>query len=235
MRRVIRARAFVSVLVIAGGLLVSGCEQGIHSGDETAVPGHPLPTVHLWQYLRAFGEEPSGYAAYTYALVGRSDPDSEAARKFSELVRAIQSSTVSEAAAPETIDRETVNLFLIPAAPDTDRANLPLAQALVSALQADAPPLQRPGPFLVTTHRPIRFGDDSRVDFLYVDLSDTHPEAIAEVVAAYKRRVFEEGIEGIERLRSLRLAVLNLALVAEDSIGFASAARAQLGDVFRPE
>ena len=76
---------------------------------------------------------------------------------------------------------------------------------------------RREGPFLVTTPEPLEDMESKRWVMLYADLSTTNAAAMEEIVAAYKQKV-EKGIREIERFRSLRLALLDLILDADDNI-----------------
>ena len=69
-----------------------------------------------------------------------------------------------------------------------------------------------PGPFLVSTVRPLSEYDPGEIDqILYADLSLTHPDAMAEVVAAYKQEINKhEG--GAGKLVSFKVLVLSAVL-----------------------
>jgi predicted HTH domain antitoxin len=59
-----------------------------------------------------------------------------------------------------------------------------------------------------------------------------HLAAISELVRTYKNKILNEKLSGIEKLNSLRLSILNIALITEDSIGFARTAYTKLRDAF---
>jgi hypothetical protein len=69
-------------------------------------------------------------------------------------------------------------------------------------------------------------------DILYIDLTNMHLAAISELVRTYKNKILNEKLSGIEKLNSLRLSILNIALITEDSIGFARTAYTKLRDAF---
>lgn len=69
-------------------------------------------------------------------------------------------------------------------------------------------------------------------DILYIDLTNMHPTAIPELVSTYKRKILKDNLSGIEKLRSLRVSLLKILLITEDSIGFARTAYAELRSAF---
>jgi hypothetical protein len=54
--------------------------------------------------------------------------------------------------------------------------------------------------------------------FLFVDLSDVHERAFAEFVGAFREQVKREDVSDRARINTLRLSILNLALLAADWI-----------------
>lgn len=88
------------------------------------------------------------------------------------------------------------------------------------------------GPFLISTVHPISASSSSEglVNLLYVDLSNTNPAAMGEVVSAYKRRISYNEVEGVKRFRSTRLALLNVILNVDDSIKLVKVAAADVFD-----
>ena len=117
------------------------------------------------------------------------------------------------------------NLFLIPATDNmsvaSHKPNYELSKLLLSALSTASPlKFSRPGPYIITLYQHISFGkQDDVADILYIDLTNMHPVAIPEVVRTYKNKMLDENLSGIEKLRSLRLSILNIALITEDNIG----------------
>jgi hypothetical protein len=222
------------IILIAAPIVVSCAGPG--SGPNT--PAGAAPAEHFWQYLYAFAGEEPGFATYSYVLVGRDESNPEAVSRYFRLVKAIQASTNNADEIPAYAPKHIFNLFLIPAKKDavnpSNQPNFELSKLLLTALSASSPQsFSRPGPYLITLYRPIGFGKKDEVaDLLYVDLTDAHPTAIAEIVHVYKSEVLSEPLDGIEKLESFRLSLLNLALIAQDSIGFAKSAYADLRDAF---
>jgi hypothetical protein len=197
-----------------------------------------IPKAHVWQHLHAYGEEEAGYATYSYVLVGRDETNATSAALYQELVKAIKGSTPGAENTPEHVSTNNFNLFIIPVTRDSggdDGPNYEVSKLLLLALATDYPgDFSRPGPYLITLYEPISFGlENETANILYVDLTTTHPLALPEVVRVYKERITDDYLDGLERLHSLRLALLNLALVAEENIGFAKTAYAELRGTFQ--
>ena len=197
--------------------------------------GMSPPKVHAWSYLQSYGDEPGGYATYSYVLAGRDESDISHTQRYKALIAAIQGSTPITIDIPQSVPKSLMNLFLIPAARDTSVWNIQLSLSLVAVLAASDARFSNPGPFLVTFYHPINFSADPEITMLFVDLTRVHPDAMSEIATAYKRRISEAPIHGIERLKSLKLALLNTLLVTEDRIAFATTAYANLKAAFPPE
>lgn len=222
--RILAVFAILSVL--------SGCQT---TPESTKGYAAPRPTVHAWSYLREYGNEPEYYATYSYILVGRTDPESEAVGKFYSLIQAVQGSTSSTSEILDGTPRRVTNLFLIPAIKNQSLPDANLAKSYVSALEASHEKFQRPGPFVVTLYEPISAEFSDVKHMLIVDLTDIHEGAFEEVVGVFKGRVMGAPISGIEVLRSFKASLLSFAFMAEDSIRFASIAYGQMRAVFEPE
>ncbi len=194
-----------------------------------------LPAAHVWEYLSSFGAEPKDYATYSYVLTGRNG-----GAKYIELANFIQSSTASaeEMAESKILSPDELNLFLIPAINTDGSAYAPdykFSRHLLAALDAKSKPnFHGPGPYIITMYQPISSlkKGDAIADMLYVDLTNISKGAIAEVVRVYKQAVLNKRLNGTDKLYSLRLALLNLAFMTEESIGFAKTASASLDPVF---
>ena len=190
----------------------------------------PKPTAHVWEYLHSLGTEHSGYATYSYILSGRNGSE-----RYADLVRLIQRSTAEASELEDILLPEELNIFLIPAL-NTGNAtgnspDLRFSQQVLTVLSARSPlDFNRPGPYIVTLYHPLGqyTRRDQIVDILYVDLTNIHPGAVAEVVRTYKQTVLKKELRGQEKLRSLRLSLLKFAFLAEDSIGFARTAAAAI-------
>lgn len=207
-------------------------------GRYPAAKAKSVPTAHVWQYLYSYGREDPGYATYSYVLVGRDENNQVSSSLYFELVKAIRGSTFSRDSLPEDVSKANFNLFLIPATRNRDSAshepNYELSKLLLASLSTTSPlKFSRPGPYIITLYKPISFGKNDEVaDIMYIDLTNLHPTAIPEVVRTYKGKIVDENLDGIEKLESLRLSLLNIALIVEDSIGFAQAAYAGLRRAF---
>lgn len=228
-----RALVFCSLVIV--NLTSCATLEESSTGDTPGVEG---PTEHFWQYLYAYGGEERGYATYSYVLVGRSEQDARAVASYYELIRAIQSSTASSDLIPENVSLDRFNLFVIPATGDAGRAeprpDFGLSKLLLTTLSSISPvSFSQPGPYIITLYEPISFGEaGNTADILYVDMTNLPVAAIPEFVRTYKNHVLNEQLEGIEKLQSFRLSLLKWTLIAEENIGFAKAAYAELKGAF---
>ncbi|WP_041801598.1 hypothetical protein [Rhodopseudomonas palustris] len=84
------------------------------------------------------------------------------------------------------------------------------------------------GPYLFTYAAPASQMDSVPPPFLFVDLSDVHEDAFAELLAAFKAQVKRDDISDEARIRTLRLQVLQIALKASDWI---SPVQKAIGDI----
>lgn len=195
-----------------------------------------LPVHNVWGYIKKFGSEPKNYATYSYVLTGRNGGD-----KYTELVNSIQISTAtaSEMAESKKLQPEELNIFLIPAVNNTDfsayKPDYEVSKSLLAVIDARSKlSFDRPGPYIITLYQPISTLQKNNpvVDMLYVDLTNINKGVIAELVRTYKQAVLNEKLDGLNKLSSLRLSLLNLAFMTEESIGFAKTASASLDPVF---
>lgn len=197
-----------------------------------------IPSSHVWQYLHSYGEEQIGYATYSYVLVGRDQRNQNSTSLYYELVKEIQASTVSVEEFRNISPAGLLNLFIIPIIPSKNdehiSPNYHLSKSILVSLSTTSPmKFSRPGPYIITLYEPIGSGDGNGVaDILYMDLTNAHPKAIPEIVRTYQEKVIESNLYGVEKLNSLRLSLLNVALHTEDSIGFAKSAYASMRDAF---
>ncbi len=209
-------------------------------GDEIA------PRRHVWLPLTAmFAEEPD-FGMYTYVLFGRKlkprgrlGPETMA--RYESLLRAIHLSTLSsaESGISEIKEKRETNLFLIPLEAEVSEPTrhnydsvlslrcLSFASRMVRKNDTGLAQslLDNEGPFLISTLKPMGDTAEKGLELLYADLSSTNPAAMAEIVGAYKRRI-GGGLAGIERFRSLRLALLDAILDADDHIKIVKSALA---------
>jgi hypothetical protein len=228
--------------LMLGGLLVVfwGCAgtAPVTRGDNGG------PKQHLWQPLTRMSSEEKGFGMYTYVLFGRklkpiARLERETLDRYESLLNAIHVSTLSTAEGGD-FDKAETNVFLIPVKAEVTEPTrynyndiLSLrCIALSSAMVRDVAPTLSDrlatgeGPFLISTQEPLGEMKKERVVLLYADLSTTNSAAMAEIVGAYKRRI-GKGIHSIERFRSLRLALLDFILDADDNIKIVKTALAQ--------
>lgn len=199
------------------------------------VAGHVWGHLKGWESLKKNGRERSNYATYSYVIAGRNSCD-----KYIELVNRIKDSTgaADEMDKLKLMDHEELNIFLIPAIHTDGSAYKPdyeTSKNILAAVDAKSKPnFHDPGPYIITMYQPISSlqKGDAVTDMLYVDLTNISKGAIAEVVRVYKQAVLNKRLNGTDKLYSLRLALLNLAFMTEESIGFAKTASASLDPVF---
>jgi hypothetical protein len=156
-----------------------------------------------------------------------------ALKRFVSLVSAIKNISVKKQEAGE-IDKATSNIFYIPSKKNSEdpaeivAPNLKIAIAYLNYLDRvyplkniksieDSRFSKRLGPFLVTLPKPILnvTPDDS---MLFVDLSNTNPAAMSEVVQAYRSEIKNPKTQIVKEFKSIRLAILNFVLNADDDI-----------------
>jgi hypothetical protein len=211
------------LIAIGLAIIMSNCTH-------TVTVKHEIPKAHLWSRLCGAGEETSGYATYTYVLINRSKADTEAWNRHRELVNSIKWSIAEKAYPIRLEDRSLYNLFLIPEKCEdnqsADTLNDILCKSILTSIAASVPDHKlrdrintNPGPFLISAIEPISKENlNKEIDILYVDLSRTNPDAMPEVVSAYKKRLTSDSIEGIKRFKSIKLSLLNFILDADDYI-----------------
>ncbi len=202
------------------------------------------PKHHLWKPLTSMLAEDEGFGMYTYVLFGRKLKPmgrlgTGTLERYEQLLAAIHGSTLSAAEAGR-IERTEANIFIIPmtadvAQPTRHNYNAILSLRYISLLSGmvrdQSPKLSSrlgtaEGPFLISTPKPVGEMEEKNAVLLYADLSTANPAAMKEIVVTYKRRV-SKGVQTIERFRSLRLALLDLILDADDNIKIVQTALAQ--------
>lgn len=200
-------------------------------------PGYGLPPPHFhgWVSLTRDNAEERGYGLYTYVLHGRipsgSDPGvDERFLRLSKLIQAIRETTHTAAGLAEYVAKADTNLFVIPMAVQTtdgsESYDYVMAKSLLLrfsttyGLRDDVSGRLRyyTGPFLVTIPEPLSDVRNKYVPLLFIDLSTTNPDAMREVVAAYKRRLEARGVTTVERFRPLALSLLNLIMNFNDNL-----------------
>ncbi len=189
-----------------------------------------LPNSHLWDALFDAEKEPTGYAMYTYVLIKQNKANTAAWRRYKKLVKSIMLSTTAVTKHFADFDRSLYNLFLIPhiyiGHQNPENLNDKLSKSILTSIAASVqnPELRKlintnPGPFLISATEPIsnkKLNKD--IEMLYVDLTRTNLDAMPEVVAAYKKRLISDSIEGLERFNSIKMVLLNLILDGDDYI-----------------
>jgi len=207
--------------------------------------GGTPPSLHAWELLTEMDSEEDGFAMYTYVLFGRrldfpAGIDSATKERYNSLLNTIVVSTLRTSEIGK-LPKEETNLFYIPAIaagkkPSLNNYNAVLAMRYIIMLSKmvkhDNPKLadlltDRPGPFLISTLMPIGEIGKDQTDLLYTDLSTTNPAAMAEIVAAYKRRISSKSVTKVEHFWPLRLALLNIVLNADDNVKLVKVALAE--------
>jgi hypothetical protein len=223
-------RVVCCALALLGlAVLVSGC---LHS-----MPSAASPRSHLWTELYGAGNEPPGYAMYTYVLINRSKVDKSAWSRYWALVNSITDSTSAEDSQDSEFNRSLYNLFLIPFSGEHQRTkslNDILSKSILTGIAVSVQKQElrdlintNPGPFLISSTEPIsneKFTKD--IEILYADLTRTNVYAMQEVVAAYKRRLTSKSIGGQQRFKSIRLSLLSILLDADDYVNIVKVAYA---------
>jgi hypothetical protein len=235
-------RRWVIILTLGIGVIVSGCPQRpmTRQGDRA-----PISKFHTWDLLTRMNAEQSGYAIYTYVLFGRrldipGGIQTATRQRYESLLDAIVGSTLKRGEAQDLPKKET-NSFYIPSFAAGEKPSLANYDVSLSLrylavisrlLGSDNPRLAErlmtePGPFLVSTLKPIGQIRTEIVPLLYADLSTTNDAGMPEIIAAYKTRLAHAAVSGMERFAPLRLALLNLILDADDNLQIVKVAVAQ--------
>lgn len=174
---------------------------------------------------------------YTYVLFGRKvggdapNLADDVAERYQALLEAIESTTPAESTLEAAkIPREETNLFCIPAKvsggrPTVENYNSDLAFTYRSVAVGGVAKDERfskklagnAGPFLVSTLHPLN-QVGSPGPMLFAHLSSHNPAAMREVINRYKQRVARGLPDASESFSSLRLAILNLIVDADDNI-----------------
>jgi hypothetical protein len=197
----------------------------------------PPPRYHGYQLFAEIDTEPSGYGMYTYVLsgnvTGTGQPASgDVQRRYDALLQAIVARTSSVAAlTAAAIPRKETNVFCIPAKAGTSfdtpslqnyGSQLAIIYRLLVEKQLASETVRRNlenhmGPFLVSSLTRLNQAR-SGAPILFADLSNTHPDAIQEVVDVYKQRVSQAPIDKTEVFKPFKLALLNVILNGNDYV-----------------
>ncbi len=203
-----------------------------------------VPRQHLWALLTEMDGEEQGYGMYTYVLFNRRldvpDIDEETLSRYRSLLKALAGSTLGKKEAGE-LSREEMgdtNLFYVPSVVEGKKPSIEIYNTVLSMrylmmgsrlVRDDNPEVAdrlttRPGPFLLSSLKPMGKIGSSHTPLLYADLSITNSAAMPEVVSAYKRRISRSEVGETERFAPVRLALLNLVLNADDNVRVVRAA-----------
>lgn len=202
---------------------------------------------HHWAPILQKGDEArrfAGFGMYTYVLFGHNptDPDLNSAirSRYDATLAAIRQFLLeSGQGTTAAASRGATNLFCIPAnQPTLDRQSydFSLAQQYLAEFRfllagdKDIQPrlVSDAGPFLIATLRPLDSivrteGEimkiaDAKAPILFIDLTHTHTQVIAEMVDAFKREVINAKMERKKRFNPLRVALIDLLKKADDQV-----------------
>lgn len=234
------------LLMFSGlALIIFSCAPRTLPSPTRGNDGGLNPSYHAWRLLPKMDSEEPGYAMYTYVLFARrhnylQGVNPQTKERYESLLGAIAGTTM-KAEKTTQFPKEETNLFCIPAVfmgkkPSLPNYNVDIAMRYLSMLGkmlkednyelADRL-MTQPGPFLISTLKPINVINEMKTPLLYTDLSGTNPAAMGEVVAAYKRRVTGRALTDVENFYPLRLALLNLILNADDNVKLVKVALAE--------
>lgn len=206
------------------------------------VTGTPAPTSPRiletgYAKLNEVGEEKPGYGLYSYVLI--TSYSNKSVALLNEIFKVIPN-VKSTGALPKQI-----NILYIPFLKEKEREfaaaqssstlgttyaqsfyNFQMARTILAHLcNPPADVLSRlcegdlsRGPFIFTYEKPASAFEPIQAPYLFVDLRDVHEHAFAEFVSAYQQQVKSEDVNSGERLNTLRLKLLNLALNAADFV-----------------
>jgi len=207
----------------------------VSSNGRTPASGTSAPAItsHVYDEIFTFGSEMQGYGLYTYVLFPKKvTVGSDVASRYIEILKEIKKSTdTAEVGLAAGLRIEESNIFYLPAGDEDNRRiiSLKLFNHLRSSSGTksdDLFPTNRPGPFLVSVAKPItQLSGDSPM--LIADLSTTHPDAFAEVIAAYKNQLQVDGVDEKERFTSLRLSLLSWIVTANENLSLVKVALAR--------
>ncbi|MDO3378273.1 hypothetical protein [Geoalkalibacter halelectricus] len=219
-------------------------------GDRDDFPmmanGAPVISRHAWDLLTRMDGEVEGFGMYTYVLFPRRVDQPglapEVQERYAKLLEAIAGVTLGlpEFGDLTPRDKQETNLLYVPALASGAELSLanynaPLALHYLANIarlcRTNNPRLaarldERPGPFLISLLQPVGQVGGESVTLLYADLSTTNPAALPAVVTAYKTRLTRAPLADMERFTTLRLALLNLILNADNNLRLVSVALA---------
>lgn len=205
----------------------------------TAAEGHAVPILNsVYGFLRRPGGEAAGYGLYSYALFPAPSPRADA---FVAALFARTGWSGESRIAPLNL-----NLIYLPVHADLERRlgiarwnpdhpdpgfaakayDYPEARNLLAQICRQpakgvqtlcASDLSR-GPYLFTYSKPASSLETVPPPYLVLDLSDVHPRAFANFIAAYKEQVKRTDYTDRERIDAFSLVLLNITLTAADVV-----------------
>lgn len=180
---------------------------------------------HVWDVLKGEDKEKTDYAMYTYVLFGRrvdDDLDAETRDRYKKLLYEIMKNKTTSVA--EGIwAKEESNIFYIPGFGDYDKKrtienyNSDLAMRYLAALIKlfnDNGQIElknrldmHPGPFLISTLKPLTHISGNKIPILFADISYKNPAIIENIVASYKIRITDKSVAKVEIFEPVLLKV----------------------------
>lgn len=192
---------------------------------------------HDFQNIYKFGEEYGFYAAFSYVLIPSDSSHGKSLEKYRVLVDEItgfSSAAIDEIKllGEQNSEAENKNLFILPMLNGQwdDQGypvpNYRISKSILSSVRVNSElGLFGTGPYVITTTRPIaEINQVGEVNLLYLNLSNVHIDAIPSAVEVYRQTLYEDGVDGVVKLRSLRVGFYNYALHFEEHINFAKIA-----------
>jgi hypothetical protein len=219
---------------------------GAPEGPLSPAAGHGPHRILETGYkpLTELGKEEAGYGLYSYALMPTNSDRSSSF--LAEIFKAIPS-VEATAAAPAEVNilyiplrkgtepafgraleqaSRSSNIDTLASRYAKDLYDYKLARAILDHLCNPPAASMRSfcagdisrGPYLFAYAAPASKFEPVPPPFLFVDLSDVHERAFAEFVGAFREQVKREDVSDRARINTLRLSILNLALLAADWI-----------------
>lgn len=167
-----------------------------------------------------FGQEPDGFAVYTYVLLRRGASTS-AVRKKAALVNAIKDLSYGNVldGLPSGGSANNYNLFVIPAE-SLNNQSMPL----LNALAEKQPRFLGEGPFLVTLSFKLNGQPPSNDEYMFVDFSKLNIHSVRYVVNEYKKHEFKPSLSPGQKTNTFKVYLLSTIFYLKDSIEAGTAA-----------
>jgi len=252
--------ARLCILMLTYGCMCSN-EKSIQTKSETSNEEFPTEQntskesadndwrirAHLYTYSDDAKVSAPTFGLYTYVLYRPvlSQLDTSENKLFfdrlNKLINAIEDTTDPFDTTVFTIDYKYHNLFIIPENYRKGSKSPVLYPHVFSVKLASAfsdRQLQRVfssniGPFLISSKQPLNeYSHGAKPDLLFVNLSNTNPDAMKQIVSFYKERIITDDISGIEQFSSLKASILSFILDADDNIKVVKASIASILSFF---